>query len=361
MRRRVTVRDVAAAAGVSPATASRVLANHPTVSPDLARRVLAASTRLGYSANVIARALRTQRTGTIGVVVPAISNPYFIGVVEALESELARSDRSLMLCDAGDSVATEAKRVDLLARHMVDGLVIVPVSATGSRAALIAAAQRVPVVQFDRFVDGSGIDHVGSDEAEGMRQVVDHLRDQGCERFAYVGAEPTVTTAAERLRAFRTLTARSRRRPATEHLGGFSTAWGVAAGRELLAAGPLPDAVICGADVVALGLLSVLRDAGVDVPGAVAVAGFDDTLLDAVTTPRLSSVRQPLDAMAHETIRLLDGRAAGYEGPARRTVLAPELVVRESTLRRATSPLVALDGGEPGDAGTDATASALLP
>src|SRR4051812_24144908 len=358
MRQRVTVRDVAAAPGVPPAPASRVLANHPTVSPELARRVLDASTRLGYSANVIARALRTQRTGTIGVVVPAISNPYFIGVVEALESELAGSDRSLMLCDARDSVAIEAQRVDLLARHMVDGLVIVPVSASGSRPALLAAAQRVPVVQFDRYVDGTGIDHVGSDEAEGMRQVVNHLRDQGCERFAYVGAEPTVTTAAERLRAFRTLTARSRRRPPSEHLGEFSTAWGVAAGTQLLAGGPLPDAVICGADVVALGLLSVLRDAGVDVPGAVAVAGFDDTLLDVVTTPRLSSVRQPLDAMAHETIRLLDGRARGYEGPARRTELAPELVVRESTLRRAAVPLVVLEGRQAGDDPADA-ASAL--
>src|SRR4051812_44660479 len=241
MRRRGRVRAVAPPPGVSPAPASRVLAPHPTVSPELARRVVDASTRLGYSANAVARALRTQRTGTIGVVVPAISNPYFIGVVEALEQELAASDRSLMLCDAGDSAATEAKRVELLTRHMVDGLVIVPVSATGSRPALVAAAQRVPVVQFDRFVDGTGSDHVGSDEAEGMRQVVDHLRDQGCKGFAYVGAEPTVSTAAERLRAFRGLTGRSRRRPAAEYLGDFSTAWGVAAGQQLLGGGPLPD------------------------------------------------------------------------------------------------------------------------
>ena len=358
MRQRVTVRDVAAAAGVSPATASRVLANRPTVSPELARRVLAASARLGYSANAVARALRTQRTGTIGVVVPAISKPYFIGVVEALEQELAGSDRSLMLCDAGGSVATEAKRVDLLARRMVDGLVIVPVSATGSRPAVTAAAQRVPVVQFDRFVDGTGSDHVVSDEAEGMRQVVAHLREQGCERLAYIGARPTVSTAAERVRAFRALTAGSGRRPAAEYLGDFSTAWGVTAGQQLLASGPLPDAVVCGADVLAVGLLSVLRDAGVHVPGAVAVAGFDDTVLDAVTTPRLSSVRQPLDAMAHETVRLLDGRARGYEGPARRTVLAPMLVVRESTLRRA-APLIAIDAALPVEGASGATASAL--
>lgn len=342
MRQRVTVRDVAAAAGVSAATASRVLANHPSVSPELARRVVDASTRLGYSANVIARALRTQRTGTIGVVVPAIGNPYFVGVVEALEQELARSDRSLMLCDAGGSVATEAKRLDLLVRHMVDGLVVVPVSATGSKPALADAAAQVPVVQFDRFVDGTGSDHVGSDEAEGMRQVVAHLREQGCERFAYVGAAPTVSTAAERLRAFRALTSSGggSQPPASEQLGDFSTAWGATAARRLLAAGHLPDAVVCGADVVAVGLLSVLHDAGVDVPGAVAVAGFDDTLLDDVTTPRLSSVRQPLGAMAHETVRLLDTRAAGYDGPPCRTVLAPGLVVRASTRRLAPGPSV---------------------
>jgi LacI family transcriptional regulator len=191
-----------------------------------------------------------------------------------------------------------------------------------------------------------------------MRQVVVHLREQGCERFAYVGAEPTVTTAAERLAAFRTLTAAPRRPPAQEYLRDFSTAWGVAAAQDLLASGPLPDAVVCGADVVAIGLLSVLRDAGIDVPGSVAVVGFDDTVLDAVTTPRLSSVRQPLDAMAHETVRLLDGRARGYEGPARRTVLAPELVVRESTLRRG-APVIVLDGSASSDGAAGAAAPAL--
>lgn len=333
-QQRVSVRDVATAAGVSLATASRALASNPSVSPELAKRVLEASTRLGYQTNVIARALRTQRTGTVGVVVPAINNPYFVAAVEALEQVLAESARSLMLCDAAGSAATEARRLDMLINHMVDGLVIIPSSATKSRAALRAAAARRPVVQFDRFVDGTGTDYVGSDDAEGVRQVVAHLRAGGCASFAYVGAKPTTSTAAERLQAFRVFTADAGAAHSIELLGEFTTDWGLAAGQQLLARGTLPDAVVCGADVIAIGLLTVLRDGGVAIPQALKVASFDNLALDQVTTPRLSSVRQSVQAMAHEAVRLLDDRAGGYDGPPRKTIFAPELIVRESSATR---------------------------
>jgi len=332
MRRRVTVRDVASAAGVSMATASRALSGNPSVSPLLARQVVEAGDRLGYSANAIARALRTQRTGTIGVVVPAINNPYFIGVVEALEGVLAESSRSLMLCDARESPSVEAARVELLMSHMVDGLVVIPASTTGSAPALKSAARRGLVVQFDRYVTGTGTDFVGSDNAEGMRQMVSHLREQGCRSLAYVGAQPSISSAAERVRAFRALAGRTPARPAHwELLGAFSTDWGMAAGHLLLSGGRLPDAVVCGADVIAIGLLTVLRDAGVDVPGDVKVVSHDDLLLDRITYPRLSSVRQPLELMAREAIRLLDDRADGNQEAPRRRVFAPDLMVRESS------------------------------
>lgn len=329
---RVTVRDVADAAQVSVATASRALSGKRSVDPELVRRVLDASAQLGYSANVIARALRTQRTGTVGVVVPAINNPYFIGAVEALEQALSETQRSIMLCDAREDARTEAQRLDLLVNHMVDGLVVIPSSAARSRPALKAAAGKVPVVQFDRYVDSTGTDFVGSDNAEGLRQMVEHLRATGCRRFAYVGAKPTISSAAERLEAFRKLVAPGERRSKRwELLGEFTTEWGIAAGTELLAGSTLPDAIVCGADVIAIGLLTVLRDAGIAIPEQVKVASYDDLVLDRVTTPRLSSVRQPLEAMAREAVRLLDDRARGYDGPPRRTIFTPQLVVRESS------------------------------
>lgn len=333
MKRRVTVRDVAAAAGVSQATASRALSGNQSVSPVLVRRVVAASTRLGYKANVMARALRTRRTGTIGVVVPSIGNPYFIGAVEALEGVLAETQRSLILCDARENATTEAERLQLLLDRMVDGLVVIPTSATESVAALAWAAEHTPVAQFDRYVVGTGTDFVGSDNAEGLRQMVTHVRERGCRTMAFVGSGSPISTAAERHRAFRALTADT---PVPEHwqlLGEFTTEWGRKAGRQILEGGPLPDAIVCGADIIAAGVLSVLRDARVGVPEDVMVVSHDDSTIGLITSPRLTSVRQPLDDMAREAIRLLDARSQGQDHrPPHLSVLTPRLIERESTL-----------------------------
>lgn len=331
MNRKVTVRDVAAAAEVSPATASRALAGHPSVNADMARRVLKASQDLGYSANVFARALRTQRTDTIGMVVPSISNPYFVAAVEAVEQVLAETDRSLILCDSRDTVATEAARIDLLVSRRVDGLIVVPVSAHDSVPALRAAATEVAVTQFDRIAEAAGTDFVGGDNADGVRQCVEHLRERGCRTFAYIGARPTTSTADERLRAFRRFAGDGVAPERACLLGEFTAEWGRQAAATLLADGPLPDGIVCGADVIAVSLLTALRAAGVDVPRAVKLVSYDDSSMGQLTVPRLTSVHQPIDSMAREAVRLLDARREDGGLPARKSIFAPDIVVREST------------------------------
>ncbi|WP_164737268.1 LacI family DNA-binding transcriptional regulator [Georgenia sp. SYP-B2076] len=331
MGNKVTVRDVAAAAGVSPATASRVLSGYPSVNPEMARRVTEASTRLGYSANVFARALRTRRTDTVGMVVPSIGNPYFVGAVEAVEGVLSGSGRSLILCDSRDSVATEAARVSLLLNRMVDGLVVIPVSAEESAPALRAAAAQSRVVQLDRIAEGARTDFVGADDYDGVHQCIDHLRDRGCRTIAYIGARPTTSTAAQRLRAFEELTRGDGGTDAPVYLGEFSAGWGAEAARHLLEAGPLPDAIVCGADVIAVSVLTALRGAGVEVPVQVKVVSYDDSGLGLLTVPRLTSVRQPLDVMAQEAIRLLDTHPEDGAYPPRKSIFAPQLVIRDST------------------------------
>ncbi|KAE8765690.1 LacI family DNA-binding transcriptional regulator [Georgenia thermotolerans] len=328
MGRKVTVGDVAASAGVSRATAARVLAGHTTVNPDMAKRVIKASEGLGYSANVVARALRTQRTDTVGMVVPSISNPYFVGAVEALEGVLAASGRALILCDSRDSADTEAARIEVLLNRMVDGLIVIPVSAEDSVAALRTAATQCRVVQFDRLSQGAGTDFVGSDNFAGVRQCVAHLRDRGCVRIAYVGAAPTTSTATERLRAFEGST--GGHPDGRVLLGEFTAAWGTEAALTLLREGRMPDGIVCGADVIAVSLLAALRAAGVEVPTDVKVVSYDNSGLGLLTAPRLTSVDQPLAAMAEETVRLLD---AGLDAaaPPRKSIFAPKLIVREST------------------------------
>lgn len=331
--RKVTVRDVAAAAGVSPATASRVLSGHDSVNPEMARRVLKASADLGYSANVFARALRTERTDSIGMVVPSISNPYFVGAVEAVEKALASSGRSLILCNSGNSVEIEAQRTDLLVQRMVDGLVVIPVDGSRSAPALAAAAARVPVVQFDRVARGALTDFVGSDDAEGVHQCVDHLRVRGCTTFAYIGARPTTSTAEARLRAFRELTGPDSTRDEWILLGEFSGGWGREAASTLVR-GVMPEAIVCGADVIAVSLMAVLSEAGVRVPDEVKVVSYDDSGLGLLTVPHLTSVHQPVDSMAREAVRLLDHRRNHPEAAIRKSIFAPDIVVRESTAVR---------------------------
>lgn len=330
-RRKVTVSDVAAAAGVSQATASRALAGLATVDPELARRVLRAKTELGYQANVMARALRTRRTDTIGMVVPSISNPYFVAAVEAVEQVLALSGRALLLCDAREDVAIEASRIDLLVQRMVDGLIVVPVTAEASAPALSSAARLMPVVQLDRLVESASTDFVGSDNGIGVRACVAHLRDRGARRIAYVGSRPTTSTASERLRAFREVVGPQDCPDRWLMLGEFTGAWGRQAATELLAGGELPDAIVCGADVIALTLVSSLRSAGIEVPQRVTVISYDDSGLGELTVPPLTSVRQPIDAMAREAVRLLDHRRDHPQDPIRKSVFPPELVIRGST------------------------------
>lgn len=326
---RATVSDVAAAAGVSRATASRVLAGRPNVDPAMAARVHGAADRLGYRTNFLARALRTNRTGIVGLVVPSIANPYFAAAVVALESVLARDGRSLLLCDSRDSVETEARQIDILLHYQVDGLVVIPTDETGSAPAVRHAAAARPVVQIDRAVDSAPVDAVTGDDRAGVTLAVAHLLGLGRTSLAYVGAAPKSSAARLRLDGFRSAAGEAGR---WFHLGDFSDAWGREAAGRLLAAEELPDGIVCAADVIAAPMLATLRDAGVDVPGRTTVVSYDDLPMARLTTPMLTSVHQPLEEMAEAVVELLDRRMTDPSAAPQQRALTPTLVVRGSTV-----------------------------
>jgi LacI family transcriptional regulator len=328
----VTIRDVAAAAGVSVATASRVLSGRRQVTPAAREAVLAASQDLGYRTNTVARSLRMGSTATVGMVVPVISNPYFPLLVEVVERALSATGRELLLCDSQGDVAVEAARVGALLDRQVDGLLFIPCDRRDSATTLARARARVPVVQLDRSVDGEDADFVGVDNEVGIREVVGHLSAQGCRTFAFVSSEAVDSTATLRLRAYRDAVAELDP-PGAERalLGSYSVEWGREGARRLLDGGPLPDAVVCGADIIALGVLSALAEAGVRVPEDVAVAGFDDIGFAAISAPPLTTVRQPAQAIGAEAVRMLQDRLGGATGVTQRRLCRPDLVVRRSS------------------------------
>lgn len=328
------MKDVAAEAGVSTATVSRVLSGRRPVSEDIARTVREASERLGYQANVVARSLRVQSTGTVGMVVPHISNPFFPAIVEAVERELATDSIQLLLCDSQGSVEHEMARTRALLARRVDGVLAIPCESSGSAAAIALASGQVPVVLIDRDAGDTRTDFVGTDDSAGMKLVFDHLTAQGAASFAFVSAvEVTSSAKARHANYVRLAAARDAASADALLLGEFSYAWGRTAAERILASGRLPDAIVCGADIIAIGLLSSLRAAGVEIPRDVLVTGYDDIGFAALTHPGITTVRQPVEELGRRAVRLLHSRLTDPAADRTHELLLPTLVVRGSTTR----------------------------
>ncbi|MEV0972650.1 LacI family DNA-binding transcriptional regulator [Microtetraspora glauca] len=336
----VTIHDVARAAGVSVASASRALSGRRKVTPDVAERVARAAAELGYQPNAVAKALRDQTTGTIGMIVPGIGNPFFTTIVEAVEHQLQETGRDLLLCASQYRPDIEARRLETLLARRVDGLIISPCDIEGSVPAVLNAARRVPLVQVDRYIEGGGADWVGVDDDSALAQAVDHVAEGGARLVVFVGSRLMNSSARSRLSGFERAATRAGVATMPPFLGEFTLEWGVEVGRLLLDADTMPDAVICGNDQIAVGLVRALRTGGVRVPEEVSVVGFDDVGHAAMCDPPLTTVRQPVEEMAAEAVRLLGLVRVSDPRPAQRVAIAPRLVVRE------TSRPVAAGGGK---------------
>jgi LacI family transcriptional regulator len=344
--RPATLREVAEAVGCSVATVSRVLAGDRPVGPDLARRVQEAARELGYLPNQVARALRSRSTRTVGLVLPQITNPFFPELMRAVEHALHDQGRALLLADSADDPALEAERVELLIARQVDGLIVAPVDQERSVPTLAKAAARVPVVLLDRNVDTVQADAVTVDNAAGIRLLLDHLRAQGRRRLWFLGPAGEVSAGVERRAAFQDWAARHADLWRVE-LGDFSIGFGEqAAGKAVTAAAALrPDALVCANDLIAAGALRRLRELGVEVPGQIAVTGFDDIALASLTSPALTTVRQPNRELAAEAARMLLARIQQPHASARAVRLTPALVARGSTVAaQDATPEVSKEG-----------------
>ena len=342
----VTISDVAARAGVSPATVSRVLSASRRVGHDVEIRVREAADDLGYLGNGIARALRIRRTDTIGMVVPSILNPFFTTLVDSMEGVLHAAGKHLFLCDSRQDPAVEASHLRSLVERHVDGIVVSPVHDTASAAAVAATARALPLVQLDRRVDVAGTDWIGLDDDAAMKAVMTHLAESGVISAAFVTSVLTNSSTSLRLQGFRSWAGRLGIREVNGGvvLGEYSVDSGDAAARQLLGSVDPPQAVVCADDLIAIGVLRAARDLGVRVPQQLQVTGFDDIVFASHVTPALTSVAQPTGEMATEALRLLvargaDGAGVGGVGAGQsemgsgvRISFTPELVMRQSTI-----------------------------
>ncbi len=331
-----TIADVARKAKVSTATVSRALSGSKAVSPGTAARVRDAALRLGYRVNPIARALRKNATGNVGLLVPSVSNPFFTMLVDELEKHLVGTGMNLYLCTSRDDVAVEAKRLASLCDGAVDGILVSPCDAVASGPALADAQRKVPVIQVDRSAVDVDIDWVGLDDMHAMETVVAHLAEHGVGEIVLVTSNDR--NSSGRLRTTATRAASARHGVAVSRVldGAFSIEWGAEAASILVANGPLPDAIVCADDQIATGLIRELKRLGVAVPDDVLVTGLDDVPQAAFLTPSITTIRQPVSAVAAEAVRLIESLLQPQVEPrtSLRTAMRGELIVRESTCRR---------------------------
>ena len=331
----VRLRDVAQAAGVHVATASRALnpATRSRVNPATAARVLEEATRLGYEVNLAARALRTQRSAMIGVLIPDISRPLYPPIMRGIVDVLETAGYIALLSATDEDEARERRLFTSLRGRGVDGFIL---ATAHVHHPLLAEAARlgVPVVTINRTSSDVPVSSVAADNEAGMADVVAHLAALGHRRLAHVAGPGDTSTGLARAAAFRAAVARHGLEldPRLDiESDSYSVAGGLRAGRQLLAVGAPFTAIATGNDLLALGVLDVMRENHIRCPEQVSLTGFHDLPMIDRLTPALTTVRVPQVEMGATAARLLLEAIADPDAEARHVVLPVELVVRAST------------------------------
>ncbi len=322
------IREVAQVAQVSPATVSRVLNGSTTVSADYRRRVLDAVDQVDYRPNRLARNLRRQKAEMIGVVVSDIENPHFSEAVRVIEDAAFAAGYRVLLCNTDETPAKQQAYLEMLAGERVLAAIVSPSDRAGTGVdALLDLG--IPVVCFDREIDDTRADAVVCDNVEGLRRATEHLIWLGHERIAYVGGRLDVETGAERLEGY-TITMRASGLVPFALNGEFRTDAAEQAVDRLLATSPPPTALVVANNLMTLGALRAIRRAGVTVPSELAIVAVDDPPWAELIDPPLTTLAQPVRALADAAMTLALERVEGHRTETRRIVLPLELRIRVS-------------------------------
>jgi LacI family transcriptional regulator len=329
----VTIRDVARLAGVSPMTVSRVTNESERVSPETRRRVELAISELGYVPSRLARGLSRQRTGTLAVIVPDVANPFFTLIVRGAEDVARRAGFRVILCDTRSDLVLEREVIEEMIAHRVEGIVIAPVS-DGSKSHLRRLAGfDVPFVLIDRTVPGVDADAILGDSTGGARQLVEHLISLGHRKIGFIVESDDVSTARDRRQGYEAAlgAADIPLDPALVANATVDPRGGFEGMRQLLELESRPTAVFTVNNLVALGAIEAVRDAGLDVPGDVALVCFDDIEYASRLYPFLTVMEQPAETFGTLGAQLLLERIDGRSPGNKRTVVLPaRFVVRKS-------------------------------
>ncbi|WP_413739964.1 LacI family DNA-binding transcriptional regulator [Sodalis sp. RH14] len=335
--KRPTLLDIARECGLSRATVARALSGKGYVNPQRRQLIHDTAERLGYRTSAIARALRTQKSATIGVLIADITNPIFPEIVKGIDEAVSVDNYTLFLCNTDEDVAKQRALIRSLLDRQVDGLILISQTVADEALALLQAGP--PCVFVNRRPDPLFGDYIGPDNAMGVAQLLEHLYALGHRRMAYVAGPAASSTAQERRACFIREMARLGC-PVPEGFiiaGSYQGESGRLAAAALLECAPPPTAILAPNDFVALEIIALLNERGLRVPDDISVTGFDDAFklgvggLYALRAQGLTTIDQPKRQLGRLAGEALLKRMAQPGAPFATTLLPTLLAVRDST------------------------------
>jgi LacI family transcriptional regulator len=331
-RRGVTLKDVAAAAKVSRATAARALNSYGYVGDDTSARVLEVADSLGYRANRVAQALRRGQLPLVGFLPGDIQNPFFARIAHDLEAELRKQGHNLVIASSEESVEQERELLESLRSLSVRGFILAPTSASDNQHIVKLARDGAPIVLIDRVAENVRCDSVVVDNEGGAREAVNYLVENGHRRIAILRDESRIFTAQERFAGYRNaLEAHGLgvddslvnvSRSTVEHA--------IEATIRLFSRREKPTALFTVDSLMTQGALLALRSMGLSIPREVSLVGFDDFDLATFTDPQITVVAQPIAEIGPRAAALLIERLEGKKAAPRHVRFPTRLVVRGS-------------------------------
>ncbi|MBM7691259.1 DNA-binding LacI/PurR family transcriptional regulator [Peribacillus deserti] len=329
-----TIADVAKLAGLSRTTVSRVLNNHPNVAEEKKRLVLEAMERLNYVPNSTAQRLRNQKTDTIAILVPVLTNPFFAYLLEAMDTVATDNNLQLLVCQTRYDREKELNFLSLLKTKQVDGLILT--SSENDWDIIAEFTQYGPIVLCNEYSELVNVPTVRMDNTEAAYEAACHLIEQGCKKIAYSYGEKKSSVALERENGFR--------KALQEYGLPLNKEWiirnvyDMEDGREALnylsRLPDKPDAVFTGSDQVATGMIIEAKKQNINIPDDLAIVGFDDQPIASIVEPGLTTIAQPIQQMGTKAMETMIEVILHKRNLSYHEILLPfELIVRDSTNR----------------------------
>ncbi|MEM7367977.1 MAG: LacI family DNA-binding transcriptional regulator [Bacteroidota bacterium] len=334
----VTLKDLARELGLSKSTVSRALRGHPKVKVETKIAVKALAEAWGYEPDLVARSLVQRQSFTIGVVIPRIEFPYFAMALGGAQEVASKAGYNLVICQSNESYEIERSVIRTLVSSKVDGLLI---SITGQTTAYDHMEDihkhRLPIVLFDRILEGDVFPMVSMDNVRGALIATEHLLTQGYRRIAHIAGPPDLFVSRQRIQGYRQALQNWDIPFREEYLvsSGFRMNNGEEAMKKLLDLDQPPDAVLAVSDNAALGAKKVIEAEGFTIPDQIGLIGFNGEPLSKVVRPSLTTVSLPMAEMGRVSVKLLLKHIVypAEPRPHEMIILPPQLLVRESSLK----------------------------